>query len=95
MFLINYDENIVDLWVYFVSQFETRRCLINFHLFPSEIAAWLAENGPVSVALNAFAMQVSVCVTTITPSHTQTAETESLTFDTIYHITMHQIFNRI
>lgn len=25
----------------------------------SEMAAWLAENGPVSVALNAFAMQVS------------------------------------
>lgn len=29
-------------------------CIFSF----SEIAAWLAENGPVSVALNAFAMQV-------------------------------------
>ena len=33
---------------------------LDFHLLSDlEIAAWLAENGPVSVALNAFAMQVT------------------------------------
>lgn len=35
---------------------------VNFH---PEIAAWLAENGPVSVALNAFAMQVTTKTTKV------------------------------
>ena len=42
-------------------------------LLLSEIAAWLAENGPVSVALNAFAMQVSAATgnsSNATMSHT-------------------------
>lgn len=53
----------------------------DFDLLSSEIAAWLAENGPVSVALNAFAMQVNSCVTTIILSHTTTEVTEALQFD--------------
>lgn len=40
-------------------------------LLLSEIAAWLAENGPVSVALNAFAMQVSTFIpATVNSSNT-------------------------
>lgn len=43
-----------------VCHFETKCCEMDLSTFSSsEIAAWLAENGPISVALNAFAMQVN------------------------------------
>lgn len=53
-------------------QFEKTGMLNGLILFlvSSEIAAWLAENGPISVALNAFAMQVSIFVTATVQSST-------------------------
>lgn len=50
---------------------------VSLCLLFTEIAAWLAENGPISVALNAFAMQVSVSSTkAITEStHSDTHQT--------------------
>lgn len=49
------------LCVYFLelqNWIRAQGCQMTLVVFSPEIAAWLAENGPISVALNAFAMQV-------------------------------------